>query len=176
MAPRTRLAYYAFLCCALQTLPALGQEPILPHGDPRLQSSEEDRARKEEIRDQRLKQQGQGSNYRIEGEPQAPAGTTEPSAAGAEDVPGQDTRIADPSVNPGQAAGMRTVQGRIVDSKSDRLVVHLQNGTETTLMVDNDTVGDTDLHPGDVVTGVVTPQGRAVTIQKKPGPPAKNNR
>ncbi|HJR76271.1 MAG TPA: hypothetical protein VJ805_04830 [Nitrospiraceae bacterium] len=171
MMSKTRLAYYAFLCGALQTLPALGQEPILPHGDPRLQSAEEERARREEIRDQRLKQQGQGSNYRIEGEPQSSADTTEPSA-GAQDVPGQDTRIADPSVNPGQAAGMRTVQGRIVDSKSDRLVVHLRNGTDTTLMIDNDTVGDTDLRPGDIVTGMVTPQGRVVTIQKKPGPPA----
>jgi hypothetical protein len=29
-------------------------------------------------------------------------------------------------------------------------------------------MGDTDLHEGDVVTGLVTPQGRAVTIQKEP--------
>ena len=69
MISTTRLICCAILCCAGQALPAWGQEPILPHGDPRKKSSEEEKAKREEIRDQRLKQQGQGPNYRIEGEP-----------------------------------------------------------------------------------------------------------
>jgi hypothetical protein len=162
---RTRLACYVLVCSAAQTLPLLAQEPILPHGDPRKQSSEEEKAKREDIRDQRLKQQGQGSNYRVEGEPQpsANAGSSESTSSTR-----QDTDISDPSVNPGQAAGMKTVQGRVVDSTSDRLVLHQPNGADTTLLVDGETKGDTDLHPGDLVTGLVTPQGRAVTIQKQP--------
>jgi hypothetical protein len=70
-------------------------------------------------------------------------------------------------VNPGQAADMKTVQGRIVESKSDRLVLHQPNGTDRTVHLDAETKGDTNLKPGDVVTGIVTPQGRAVMIQKE---------
>jgi hypothetical protein len=165
MISTTRLVCSAVLCCAVQSLPVFAQEPILPHGDPRKQSSEEEKARRGDIRDQRLKQQGQGSNYRIEGEPQPSANAGSPDESN--EPSRQDTGISDPSVNPGQAAGMKTVHGRIVDSKSDRLIVHQLNGGDTTLLVDGETRGDTDLHPGDVVTGLVTPQGRAVTIQKE---------
>jgi hypothetical protein len=174
MMPTTRLACYAILCCVAQSLPVWGQEPILPHGDPRKQSTEEEQARRDDIRDQRLKQQGQGSNYRIEGEPHPSANAG--SSGESTGTTRQDTGISDPTVNPGQAAGMKTVQGRIVDSKSDRLIVHQLNGAETTLFVDGETKGDTDLHPGDVVTGVVTPQGRAVTIQKETATPPKKSR
>ena len=62
---------------------------------------------------------------------------------------------------------MKTVHGRILDSKSDRLIVHQLNGAEATLFVDGETKGDINLQPGDVITGTVTPQGRAVTIQKE---------
>ena len=164
MISTTRLLCCSFLCCAAQALPVWGQQPILPHGDPRKQSTEEEKARREDIRDQRLKQQGQGQNYRIEGEPhRGNAGSPSEGAGSAR----QDTGISDPSVNPGQAAGMKTVHGRILDSKSDRLIVHQLNGAEATLLIDGETKGDTDLHLGDVVTGLVTPQGRAVTIQKE---------
>jgi hypothetical protein len=161
-----RLAYFAVLSCSL-AIPAFGQEPILPHGDPRLKSSEEEKARREEIRDQRLKQQGQGSHYRIEGEPQPSGGKTgstsdEPKASGR-----QDTGISDPTVNPGQAAGMETIHGRVIESNKGRHVIRQRNGIETTLTVDAETRGDTDLHPGDVITGTVTSQGRAVAVQKK---------
>lgn len=163
----TKLFSLAFVLCAVQALPVLGQEPILPHGDPRLQSSEEEHKRQEEIRDQRFKQQGQGSNYRIEGEPQPSAGKGTTSAGEPSRPDRQNTGISDPSVNPGQAAGMKTIHGRIVDSKPDRLVVHQPNDADTTLLIDAETKGDTDLHPGDVITGTITPQGRAVTIQKE---------
>jgi hypothetical protein len=53
--------------CAAQALPALGQEPILPHGDPRKQSSTEEQSRREDIRDQRLKQQGQVLTIALKG-------------------------------------------------------------------------------------------------------------
>jgi hypothetical protein len=164
MIPMARLIYCTALCCTAPALPAWSQEPILPHGDPRKQSSEEENTRREDIRDQRLKQQGQGQNYRIEGEPHPGNAGSSGEATGSAR---QDTGISDPSVNPGQAAGMKTIHGRILDSKSDRLIVHQLNGAETTLLVDGETKGDTDLYPGDVVTGLVTPQGRAVTIQKE---------
>jgi hypothetical protein len=168
MTSRTTLVCYAVLCCAVQSLPVFAQEPILPHGDPRKQSSEEEKAKREDIRDQRLKQQGQGSNYRIEGEPHPSANAGSPGESS--EPSRQDTGISDPSVNPGQATGMKTVHGRIVDSKADRLIIHQLSGGDTTLLVDGETKGDTDLHPGDLVTGLVTPQGRAVTIQKEPSP------
>lgn len=53
---------------ALSLSAVLAQDAILPQGDPRLK--EPDSAvqdRQEEIRKTRLKQQGQGENYRIEG-------------------------------------------------------------------------------------------------------------
>jgi hypothetical protein len=159
-------ACYTFLWLTSQAVSALGQEAILPHGDPRLQSSQDERARREDIRDQRLKQQGQGSNYRIEGELQpssGQAGSAEPAGAAGR----QDTGISDPSVNPGQAAGMKTVQGRIIETQGDQVVIHQPDGMEVTLVLDGETKGETDLHPGDVITGLTTPQGRAITIQKE---------
>ena len=163
----TRCIHVALAWFLVQGLPALAQEPILPHGDPRLQSSDEERARRDEIRDQRLKQQGQGSNYRIEGERQGSPEHMPPSSGDPSGPARQDTGISDPSVNPGQATGMKTIQGRVVESKADRLVVHQLNGKDTTFLIDGETRGDTDLHPGDVVTGVITPQGRAVAIQRE---------
>jgi len=146
-------------------------DAILPHGDPRLRDSDAERARQEEIRDSRLRQQGQGPNYRVEGELQ---GGKSGSTAG--DPPGltkQDTGLADPSVNPGQASGMKSVQGRIVKSEDKIHTIRQPSGADTTIVVDDRTRGDTDLRPGDLITGTVTPQGRAIVVQKESKPKGK---
>ncbi|HEY5931918.1 MAG TPA: hypothetical protein VIT63_03330 [Nitrospira sp.] len=86
------------------------------------------------------------------------------------DAPGmgrQDTGIADPSVNPGQAAGTKNIQGRIVQSDEKTHTVRQGNGEETVLIVDDYTRGDTDLRPGDFITGKLTRQGRAVIVKKE---------
>ena len=128
------------------------QDPILPHGDPLLQSSQEERTQQEDTRrDRRLKQ-------------------PEPSSGDSSGLAPQDTGISDPSVNPGQAAGMKTVHGRIIESQTDRHVLHQRNGSDMTLVVDAETTGDTDLRPGDIVTGIITPQGRVVAIHKNSSP------
>ena len=48
---------YAVIGVLCQAVPAFSQEAILPHGDPRLRDSGEER---HEARDRRLQQQGQG--------------------------------------------------------------------------------------------------------------------
>ncbi|MBD0315224.1 MAG: hypothetical protein ICV75_00895 [Nitrospiraceae bacterium] len=141
-----------------------GQEAILPHGDPRLRADAQESQRREEIRDKRLKQQGQGPNYRIEGEPRPSPGP--PSSVESHGLTRQDTGMEDPSVNPGQSSGMRSVRGRIIKSEADTYIVRQASGDDTTMVVDARTAGDRDLHPGDVITGIITPQGRAVTIEK----------
>jgi hypothetical protein len=145
---------------------ALAQDAILPQGDPRLNNSPEEQARRDATRDSRLKQQGQGPNYRVEGELQ---GGERQATVGDPNGPSrQDTGLADPSVNPGQASGMKRVQGRVIKSEDRTHTVRLATGGDTTLMVDDRTRGDKDLRPGDVITGILTPEGRAVMVQKAP--------
>lgn len=163
MTRSVRRSLLALWCLSFSSA-AYGQEAILPQGDPRLQSSEEEQARREAVRDSRLKQQGQGQNYRIEGEPRP--GETGATAGDPNGLRRQDTGIEDPTVNPGQAAGMRSVRGRIVQSEANTHVLRELSGADVTLKVDERTAGDKDLQPGDVITGFVTSEGRAVAIQK----------
>ncbi|HJT19136.1 MAG TPA: hypothetical protein VJ746_01620 [Nitrospira sp.] len=163
---KRRITVFATLASLVVSANALAQDAILPQGDPRLNNSPEEQARRDEARDSRLKQQGQGPNYRVEGELQ---GGERQSTVGDPNGPSrQDTGLADPSVNPGQASGMKHVQGRIIKSENKTHTVRLATGGDTTLMVDDRTRGDTDLRPGDVITGILTPQGRAVMVQKAP--------
>jgi len=164
---RTQAFGSAILLLSIHAVPALSQDAILPQGDPRLRGTQ---TQQEDIRDKRLKQQGQGPNYRVEGERQRPAGKADSSTGGSNNVARQDTGIADPSVNPGQSVGMQTVQGRIITSNGDTHIVRQLTGMDTTLVVDGRTAGDTDLHPGDVITGTITSQGRAVAIHKEARP------
>lgn len=172
MTVRMILVMSALFCCGAYMTPVFGQEAILPHGDPRLRGTESDTAAREQLRDSRLKQQGQGSNYRIDGEPQPSAGPGDPTTD-QDNLARQDTGMADPSVNPGQAAGMQRVQGRVIQSEADTHVVRQLNGPDATLVVDARTAGDKDLHPGDVITGFVTAQGRAVVIKKEQPEPTE---
>lgn len=160
------------VCCAAQALPVFGQDAILPQGDPRARHDAQDAQRRNDIRDKRMKQQGQGSNYRVEGERQASAGPGESGGGESHGMTRQDTGIDDPTVNPGQSSGMRSVRGRVIKSEADTHIIRQPSGDDTTLVVDARTAGDRDLHPGDVITGFVTPQGRAVAIQKTPQEPA----
>ncbi|HJU06742.1 MAG TPA: hypothetical protein VJ692_16455 [Nitrospiraceae bacterium] len=92
--------------------PTFAQRAILPHGDPTVEGDSNEQTsnqRREEIRDQRLKQQGQGENYRIEGGPtkqeqgHSPGRENKQAETGLS-IPGrQDTGLSDPTVNPGQA-------------------------------------------------------------------------
>ena len=85
----------------VMTSPAMAQKAILPQGDP-TESSQEQR---DDIRDKRLKQQGQGPNYRIEGKsPSKDKADTDVQAGKGPGLERQDTRLSDPTVNPGQAA------------------------------------------------------------------------
>ena len=81
----------------------------------------------------------------------------------------QETGIADPSVNPGQTSGMRVVRGEVKQATLKTIVVEDANGKEAALSIDAATAGDRDIRPGDVITGTVTAQGRAVAIHKEPG-------
>lgn len=158
-------AIIILLCSGLWASFVSAGDAILPQGDPRLQEpGPAEQARREEIRKNRLKQQGQGENYRVEGELQGGTGGSTQN-----DSPGtgrQDTGIADPTVNPGQAAGTRNIQGRIIQSDERTYRVRQNSGEEVVLVVDDDSRGDTDLHPGDFITGKVTHQGRAVIVKK----------
>ena len=80
-----------------------------------------------------------------------------------------ETGIADPSVNPGQASGMRVVRGQVKQATLKTIVVEDANGKQSTMSIDAATAGDRDIRPGDVITGTVTAQGRAVAIHKESG-------
>jgi hypothetical protein len=158
------LVAYAIMGILCQAVPALSQEAILPHGDPRLRDSDEERA---EIRERRLTQQGQGEEYRVEGKEQG--GTDAPTAGDPNGLRRQDTGIADPSVNRGQASGMRVVRGEVKQATLKTIVVEDSNGKEARMSIDAATAGDRDIRPGDIITGTVTAQGRAVAIHKEQG-------
>lgn len=146
--------------------PVLAGDIILPQGDRRLQEAEAvDTERAEEIRKNHLKQQGQGENYRVEGKLQG--GSKGPKTDPTEGHNRQDTGIEDPSVNPGQSAGLKTIRGRIAKAEANTLKIEQENGNVTELTMDPQTSVNTELHPGDRITATVTNQGRAVVVQKE---------
>jgi hypothetical protein len=159
-----RFVAYAIAGVLCQAVSAFSQEAILPQGDPRLRDSDEERA---EVRDSRLKQQGQGKDYRVEGKRQG--GSTAATEGDPHGLSRQETGIADPSVNPGQASGMRVVRGEVKQATLKTIVIEDRNGKEATMSIDAATAGDRDIRPGDVITGTVTAQGRAVAIHKEQG-------
>src|SRR5262249_19424483 len=71
----------------------------------------------------------------------------------------QDTGMSDPSVNPGQASGMRVVLGEVKQASPKTIVIENSKGKETTMSLDAATAGDRDVRPGDIVTGTITGQG-----------------
>jgi hypothetical protein len=79
----------------------------------------------------------------------------------------QDTGMSDPTVNPGQAAGTRTVQGSVVRSQDGGYVIRDAKKREVKLMVDGETTGDKKLETGDYIKAKVTRQGRAIAIAKE---------
>lgn len=88
----------------------------------------------------------------------------------AGETPGKtrpDTGLADPTINPGQASGMRVVRGEVKQASPKTIVIEDSKGKETTMSVDAGTAGDRDVRPGDIITGTITGQGRAVTIHKE---------
>ena len=68
----------------------------------------------------------------------------------------------------GQASGMRIVRGEVKQATLKTIVVEDSNGKQATMSIDAATAGDRDIRPGDVITGTVTAQGRAVAIHKEP--------
>lgn len=149
---------------------AVAQPAILPHGDPRLADEEK---QTESEAERRLKQQEQEPHDRIEGVPQPEVNRPDDDDRDRGPGPGlrrQDTGIADPSTNPGQAAGMQTVEGRVLREQEGRYVIRDAGGQEVGLLVDAYTTGDTELAPGDYVESTITPQGRAVNITKTDRP------
>ena len=91
----------------VMTSPAMAQKAILPQGDPTESSqdpTESSQEQRDDIRDKRLKQQGQGPNYRIEGKsPSKDKADTDVQAGKGPGLERQDTGLSDPTVNPGQA-------------------------------------------------------------------------
>jgi hypothetical protein len=158
-----RFVAYAIIGVLCQSVPVMAQEAILPQGDPRLREQPDDQ--RAQARERRLKQQGQGKDYRVEGIVQG--GKQSPTADDPNGAGRQDTGIADPSVNPGQASGMRVVHGEVKQATLKTIVVEDSNGKQTTMAIDAATAGDRDIRPGDVITGTVTAQGRAVALHKE---------
>ena len=138
----------------------MAQDAILPKGDPRLQTVEQQSTHDKEAHDERLKQQGQGSNYRVDGVRQ---GGTDNPASSREAVGQENTGLSDPSVNPGQAAGMKKYRGRILKSEKNVHTIQLRNGKQAKIEIDANTTGDKEVQVGDRISGKMTPQGRAIT-------------
>jgi len=140
----------------------LAQDAILPQNDPRLNHDEQ---AQEAVRNTRMKQQEQGPNYRVEGEMQG--GQRQATAGEPDGLTRQDTRLSDPSVNPGQATDMEVVQGTVKQANPKLIIVENQHGKSITLFMDATTVGDRDVRPGDLITGRITKQGLAIVIHKE---------
>src|SRR5690348_16284060 len=79
----------------------------------------------------------------------------------------QDTGMSDPTVNPGQAAGTRTVHGLVLRLQDGGYVIRDGKGRELSLLIDGETTGDTDLRAGDYIETKMTSQGRAISITKE---------
>jgi hypothetical protein len=139
----------------------IAQDAILPQGDTRLQTVEQESPRAQEARNARLKRQGQGSNYRVDGLSQLVA---DRSSGGTGATSQENTGLSDPSVNPGQAAGTKTFRGRVLKSENNIHTIRLRNGKQADIEIDANTTGDKDVQVGDRISGKLTPQGRAITI------------
>lgn len=79
----------------------------------------------------------------------------------------QDTGMSDPTVNPGQAAGTRTIHGVVLRLQDRGYVIRDAKGHELNVLIDEETAGDKELSPGDYVETKLTRQGRAITITKQ---------
>ena len=154
------LAFSMFLQGILTAVTA--QDAILPQGDTRLQTVEQESPHAREARNERLRQQGEGSSYRVEGVSQLVADTGATSQ--------ENTGLSDPSVNPGQAAGTKTFRGRVLKSENNIHTIQLRNGKQAKIEIDANTTGDKDVQVGDRISGKLTPQGRAITIHKEKTP------
>ena len=148
------LAFSMFLQGILTAVTA--QDAILPQGGTRLQTVEQESPHAREARNERLRQQGEGSSYRVEGVSQLVADTGATSQ--------ENTGLSDPSVNPGQAAGTKTFRGRVLKSENNIHTIQLRNGKQAKIEIDANTTGDKDVQVGDRISGKLTPQGRAITI------------
>ena len=148
------LAFSMFLQGILTAVTA--QDAILPQGDTRLQTVEQESPHAREARNERLRQQGEGSSYRVEGVSQLVADTGATSQ--------ENTGLSDPSVNPGQVAGTKTFRGRVLKSENNIHTIQLRNGKQAKIEIDANTTGDKDVQVGDRISGKLTPQGRAITI------------
>jgi len=156
-------------CSVLSTSFVSAQDAILPQGNPELQKPDAaNQDRREEIRKNRLKQQGQGENYKVEGEFQG--GSSGPKVEAKRGHDREQTGIEDPSVNPGQASGLKTVHGRVLKSEETALTIERSNDKEIVLTIDPQTRFNANIHPGDRITATVTNQGRAVEVQKEGKP------
>jgi hypothetical protein len=62
---------------------------------------------------------------------------------------------------------MRVVRGEVKQASPKTIVIEDSKGKETTMSVDAGTAGDRDVRPGDIITGTITGQGRAVAIHKE---------
>ena len=162
---------YLMMAVLWQIAPVFSQEAILPQGDPRLREQSTDKH--QDAAESRLKQQGQGPNYRVQGKPQGGTGGT--TAGAPNGLNRQETGIADPTVNPGQASGMRVLRGEVKQAGIKTIVIEDRNGKQVTMSIDPATAGDRDIRPGDVITGTVTAQGRAVTIHKESSAKAESD-
>ena len=167
------LWFVAYLMMAVlwQIAPVFSQEAILPQGDPRLRDQPTDKH--QDAAESRLKQQGQGPNYRVQGKPQGGTGGT--TAGAPNGLSRQETGMDDPTVNPGQASGMRVLRGEVKQAGIKTIVIEDRNGKQVTMSIDPATAGDRDIRPGDVITGTVTAQGRAVTIHKEASAKAESD-
>jgi hypothetical protein len=61
------------------------------------------------------------------------------------------------------------VRGEVKQATLKTIVIEDRNGKEATMSIDAATAGDRDIRPGDVITGTITAQGRAVAIHKEQG-------
>jgi hypothetical protein len=82
----------------------------------------------------------------------------------------QETGMSDPRVNPGQAAGTRTIHGIVLRLQDRGYVIRDAKGQELSVFVDEETTGDKEVSPGDYLETTLTSQGRAITMTKQSPP------
>jgi hypothetical protein len=97
----------------------------------------------------------------------SPSDDTNTATSHKPDFERQDTGMSDPTINPGQAVGNRTIHGIVLRLQDRGYVIRDAKGHEISVLIDEETTGDKEVSPGDYIETMLTRQGRAITMTKQ---------
>lgn len=78
--------------------------------------------------------------------------------------------MSDPTVNPGQGVGTRTIHGLVLRLQDRGYVIRDAKNHEVSVVMDEETTGDKEVSPGGYIETKLTRQAQAITIMKQSPP------